>query len=337
MTRLLTRRRCLAAVLLYLLFALAVLAVAPFIGSEPLRLSRIIAGLRVASEWTTDADIFFFQRIPRVLLGFCVGGALALVGAVFQVVLRNPLAEPYTLGVTGGGTLGAVVAISLPPLALHLGPFSTVQLFALVGSFFILALIYALARRPQGLSMSTLLLAGVTLASCRPPPSPWSATSPAPTCWWRMDHWIMGGLYVVGYRELAALFPLLLPGLGLLLMQMVRLNHLALGEELALGHGVDVAAVQRLAFFAAGWPPPGRSRSPAPSALSACSSPTLSAASAATTTALSSPPPSSPAAPSSSPATTLARTLVAPTEMPVGIITALIGGPFFIRLLLKKR
>ncbi|MBN1765761.1 MAG: iron chelate uptake ABC transporter family permease subunit, partial [Sedimentisphaerales bacterium] len=135
MKTLLNRRRFVLIILLYTLFALAALVIAPLIGSEPIDIKTVLNDLTGGSNsWTTDTRIFIYQRIPRVSLGFLAGGTLALVGSVFQVILRNPLAAPSTLGVTGGGSVGAILAISLPWLSLSWGPFSTVQLFALAGS-----------------------------------------------------------------------------------------------------------------------------------------------------------------------------------------------------------
>ena len=85
-------------------FFLMVIIVAPLFGAEKLHPRIVLDG--VWGVTTIDAHIFFQQRLPRVLLGACAGGSLALVGAVFQIVFRNPLAEPYTLGVTGGAVVG---------------------------------------------------------------------------------------------------------------------------------------------------------------------------------------------------------------------------------------
>ena len=86
--------------------------VCPLIGGERLDLERVVSAL-LGQGGSLDADIFLFQRVPRVALGLLAGGALAAVGAVLQVVLRNPLAEPYTVGVTGGAAVGAVLAAAV--------------------------------------------------------------------------------------------------------------------------------------------------------------------------------------------------------------------------------
>ena len=307
--------------------------ICPLIGSPRLALGDVIADLR--GQGGHAADILFRYRIPRVILALLVGGTLATVGATFQVVLRNPLAEPYTLGATGGAALGAVLAISVPRLWISVGPFSSVQLLALVGSAATLGLIYALARHPAGISMNTLLLAGVTISILCGGAILLVRYLVNPNLLVQMDRWMMGGLDVVGYRDLAALFPLLLPGLGLLFMQARSLNHLALGAELASGHGVDVAAVQKEAFIGGGIAtaavvslagPIGFVGLIVPHAVRRISgfdhrivlpaSFLLGGAALAV-------------------CDTAARTVLSPTEMPVGIITALVGGPLFIWLLIR--
>lgn len=339
MTRLLTRRQWFFSLLLYLGFALAALGIAPFIGSEPIDGRQVFEDIGSgagSNDWHTDTKIFIEHRLPRVLLSFLVGGSLALVGSVFQVILRNPLAAPYTLGVTGGGSVGAVLAISIPGWAISIGPFSSVQLMAMLGSGLCMGLIYVMARRSEGLSMNTLLLAGVTIGILCLALMQLIRYLANPHLLVSMDRWMMGGLDIVGYRQLATIFPLLVPGVGLMFMQMGSLNHLSLGEEMALGHGVDVGAVQKASFIAGALAtgsvvslagPIGFVGLLVPHAVRRLSGfdhrvilPGAFLAGGALLVACD----------------TVARTIFAPTEMPVGIITAIVGGPFFIYLLLKK-
>jgi len=317
---LLTPRRCLLRIAAYLVPCLVVACAAPFVGSE-----------------STTARILWSLRVPRVILGFLAGGTLALAGASLQVVLRNPLATPYTLGATGGGALGAVIALWIPGLVVGVGPISTVQLFALAGCGLTLALIYVLARRPGGMSMATLLLAGVTVGILCSALILLVRFLAQPHLLVAMERWVMGGLDILGYRELAALAPFLLPGLGLLLLQTPSLNHLSLGEEMAAGHGVDVAAVHREVFLGTGLAtaavvsitgPIGFVGLIVPHAVRRLSGfdhrvvlPASFLLGGAFLVACDA----------------VARTIVAPSEMPVGIITALVGGPIFIRILLKRR
>lgn len=311
--------------------------VSPFIGAVSLDPQAIMGTIFGAATWTPDCDIFFYQRLPRVLVAFLVGGALALTGAVFQAILRNPLATPYTLGVTGGGSLGAVVIISVPALNVSWGPISAVQLASLVGSGLVLMLIYWLATGEKGLSVTTLLLAGVTVGIfcgamiilVRFLANPYELVA--------MERWLVGGLTVTGYQELSLLFPLWIPGICLLLAHMHTLNHLAFGEQLASGYGVDVESVRRWSFLGgsiatasvvATAGPIGFVGLIVPHAVKMMSGvdhrivlPASLLLGGAFLTICD----------------TFARTVLAPVELPVGIITSLLGAPFFIHILVRSR
>ncbi len=200
---------------------------------------------------TQETDVFLFNnlRLPRVVLALLAGGSLAVVGACFQVILRNPLAEPYTLGVTGGAAVGAVLAISLAQRFSLSLPFSTVQVLALIGAGTTMLIVYRLARRPQGTSMSVLLLAGVTISILCAGLVLLIRYLADPNLLVTMDHWLMGGFATTGFRDILPLLPFLALGLVVLLPQIPALNHLSLGEGMATGHGVNVARVQKLVFL----------------------------------------------------------------------------------------
>ncbi len=317
----------------YGLVFLAVALVCPFIGGESLDYGAVFSGSAAGSP---DADIFLGQRIPRVLMGLLAGGALAAVGAAFQAVLRNPLAEPFTLGVSGGAAVGAALAISIPWLRFAWGPFSPVQILAVLGAACALSLIYWIARGPAGLSMTTVLLAGVTVSVLSAGVIMLMRYLASPNLLVQMDRWMMGGLDVVGYGSVGSMMPLLLPGLGLVALRANALNHLSLGEEMAAGHGVDVRAVQiemlvggglatAAAVSVAG--PIGFVGLIVPHAVRRLSGydhrvvlPASFLLGGAALTLCD----------------TVARTVLFPTEIPVGVLTALIGGPLFIRLLVRS-
>ena len=137
---------------------LAVMA-APFIGSTDISLARVFSS-SVPFADNVDAQIFFIARLPRALAAALVGGTLAAAGVVFQGLLRNALATPYTLGVSAGASLGAMVAITFGT-SWAVGGIATASL---AGAFLAVLIVYALAAaRHRGLSTTVLLLAGVTL------------------------------------------------------------------------------------------------------------------------------------------------------------------------------
>ena len=108
------------------------MAVFPWIGAENLDFRGVFGS--IAGDWTADGLIFFQIRLPRVLMGLLAGGSLALAGTALQVIFRNPLAEPWTLGIAGGASLGAFLARVCPFLWLAWGPLNTSQALALLGA-----------------------------------------------------------------------------------------------------------------------------------------------------------------------------------------------------------
>lgn len=316
-------------------FCLAGIA-APLFGSESLDWSELFNS-NSNGKSNIDRDIFFFQRIPRSLLGLLAGGTLAVVGAVFQVILRNPLAEPYTLGVTGGASVGAVAALTIPGLWFEFGPFSTVQLFSIFGAFATLWLIYQISKRPEGMIMSTLLLAGITISVISVGCILFLRYISRPDYLVQIDRWMMGGLEVSGYSEVASIFPLLLPGLWILYSCRMELNHLTLGEELASGHGVDVQTVQQLCFFGGAVATAVIVSVTGPISFIGLIVPHAVRRISGFDHRLVLPASFCMGAGVLVICDTVARILLAPREMPVGIITALIGGPLFIWILVRSR
>jgi len=218
--------------------------VALLTGPEWLSPGRILGG---------EEDALFILgriRLPRVLAGLFVGGALAACGAAFQALLRNPLASPFVLGVSGGGSLGAVLAIvlGLDGLALYGAPRAA---FAFAGSLLALLLIYLLARSGGRLVPQTLLLAGVVanafflsvLGFLHYLANPHQARE--------ILRWMMGGLYGLSVPE-ALLTGVVAVGGTVWLTALGRdLNVLTLGEEGAAHLGVEVQKVRRRVFVIA--------------------------------------------------------------------------------------
>jgi len=336
MKPLLTRSRYRMWIAVYVLGWLAVLLSAPWIGGESLDV-RFSFLHSPGNAHSVDLDILLYQRIPRVLLAALVGGALAVVGACFQVILRNPLAEPYTVGISGGCSLGAVIALTVPALGFSWGPFSGVQFFSLLGAAATLGFIHRLADRPEGTSSNTLLLAGVTVTILCGSLILFFRYWAGPHYLIAMDRWMMGGLEVVGYRELSVLLPFLLPGLGLLFSCRTELNHLALGEEMAAGHGVDVASVQQRIFWGGGLATAGVVSLAGPIGFVGLIVPHAVRRLSGFDHRVVLPASFFLGGAFLTLCDTLARVLVYPTEIPVGIITALVGGPIFIRILLMKK
>src|SRR5436190_446070 len=137
-------------------FCVIVLLVAPWIGSTGVTWRNVLAGV------SPDREIFMVARLPRVLFGAVVGGALAMAGVLFQAILRNSLADPFTLGISAGSSFGAVVAIWLDLETVVWG-IPLISVAAFIGAFLTILLVFFIARTGNTLPAFTLLLAGVTL------------------------------------------------------------------------------------------------------------------------------------------------------------------------------
>ncbi len=311
-------------------FCAAVLLVTPWVGSTDVSWSNVMTGVN------PDREIFLLARLPRILFGALAGGALAVAGVVFQAILRNALATPFTLGVSSGSSFGAVVAIWLGfDIVLFGVPLVSVAAFG--GALAAISLVFLIARSRRALPTFTLLLAGVTLNFVFSALILFIHYAAADfTESFLMIRWMMGGLTNAGYDLILKTAPFVLAAFTILLWCAADLNALAAGEDWARTRGVDVGRLKKTSFFVgsvltgvvtavAG--PIGFVGLIVPHSLRLIVGPDhrILVPSAffggAGFLVL---------------CDTAARTLFAPSEMPVGILTALLGGPFFI-VLLKRR
>jgi len=300
-------------------------------------MQALAAGPHAAAD-DKAAEIVWRIRLPRLLLAFVVGAGLAVAGTMMQSFFQNPMADPYIVGVSSGAALGATAAIVLHWEVALLG-LSGVPIAAFVGAVGATALVYGLSRRGGRVPVATLLLTGIAVGSVTSAlASLLLVISPGT----RDDlhvviFWVLGSLAYRGMHDLAMIAPYV--GIGLLTALLLArdLNALALGEETAahLGvnvEGVKIALIAVAALLAAGAValagiigfvglivphimrilvgPDHRALLPA------------SALGGAVLLAL---------------ADLLARTAAAPTEIPVGIVTSVLGGPFFLYLLHRRR
>ncbi|MDH3744730.1 MAG: iron ABC transporter permease [Acidobacteriota bacterium] len=309
---------------------LAVLCIGPAIGSQDVSLTDLF------SEDSATRTIIWRLRMPRVLLGLLAGGALAIGGVAFQTLFRNPLAEPYTLGLASGAALGAVVVQHLE-LAGSAAGFPLVSVASFAGAVLVGLLILGLARGRGGIETSTLLLAGIAVSLSCSAFILFIQYLADFTRTFRMVRWMMGGLAVVGYREVVWVGLWTAAGFTALFLLRRDLDQLLTGEELASSRGVDLDRLRLLVLAAV---------SGMVGALVAVAGPIgfvglvvphilrrwighhhlallpASLLGGGAFLAL---------------CDLAARRVLAPMELPVGILTALLGGPFFLWLLLSRR
>lgn len=286
---------------------------------------------------SVEATIFFRIRLPRVLLAGILGAGLAVSGVAFQALLRNPLADPYVLGVSGGASLGGVLALlfGLGGPARADGGLG-VPVFAFAGALLALVVVERLATVGGQLTVTTMLLTGAV----------WNAFCAALIYFLQsvaslqelhaIVFYLMGSVPALGYPTLAALGLATLAGVVVLVGSARELNLFSLGEEGAGQLGVDVERVKRRVFLV-GCLLTGLAVSVSgmigfvglvvPHLLRLLLGPDhrlllpASCLGGAAFLVV---------------ADLLARTLIAPVELPVGVVTALVGGPFFLVLLRRR-
>ncbi|MCA9471669.1 MAG: iron ABC transporter permease [Nitrospirales bacterium] len=293
---------------------------------------------RAVSSGETDLTqtILLDVRLPRLLLAFCVGGSLAAVGVSLQALLRNPLADPSVLGISSGAALGAAVALLFGAGA-SVWSLSSLPICAFLGAVVALLIIYRIAATHYGFSIYTLLLAGVVLSMIFSALITFLTSIADPNRAFGMMAWLLGSLTGPDYPTLMVLILYLGVGLCVLGSQAQSLNLLTLGEEAARSLGVEVERVKKLVFFATalmtgavvafsgvigfvGLIVPHAVRL----AIGADHRLLLPIASLTGGTFL-------------MVVDTVARTVLSPAEIPVGVVTALVGGPVFLYLLMNRR
>jgi iron complex transport system permease protein len=335
MTIISVRRRLFIAVAGFGTLAAAAILLAPLVGSTALSLARVFDRRLPFSE-NVDAQVFFIARLPRTLAGAIVGAALASAGVVFQGLLRNPLATPFTLGVSAGAALGAMLAITFN-WSFGLAGVTSVPIASFAGAIGAVSIVYALARaRHSGLSTNVLLLAGVTMNAF------FSAlilfvqyfSDFAET--YRALRWLMGDLDVSSYQPIVTALPLLVVSFAVFAWLARPLNLLSLGSESAESRGVDVARAQRAAFFSASLATGAAVSVGGPIGFVGIVIPHLVRLMVGADHRVVLPASAFFGAAFLIGCDLLARTILAPIELPVGVITAIIGGPFFLWLLLRQ-
>jgi iron complex transport system permease protein len=315
--------------------ALVACLLAPLVGSTSISLARAFDQSVPFAE-NVDAQVFFVARLPRTLAGALVGAALAASGVVLQALLRNPLATPFTLGVSAGAALGAMLALTLAPAAVA-GGIAAVPLASFAGAIGAVLIVYWLARvRHRGLSTEVLLLAGVTLNAFFSALILFVQYIADQADVLRTVRWLMGDLDVSSYGPMLAALPLLTAAFVAFAWLMRSLNLLAMGSEAAMTRGVDVHAAQRLAFFAASIATGAAVSLGGPIGFIGIIVPHLVRLVVGADHRLVLPASAGIGAAFLVACDVVARTVMAPLELPVGIITAVIGGPFFLWLLVRQ-
>lgn len=301
---------------------LAAAVIAPLIGSAQIDLGRAFAGA------SPDYEILVFARLPRTLLALLAGGALAVTGLLFQAILRDSLAEPYTLGISSGSSAGAVAAICFGWNA---------WLCSSIGALLVMGAVLAIAYENRRLSPFTLLLAGVTMNFVTVAVIVLLHSLSSVGQSFAISRWLMGGLDASEYGPLGPLAAVAIPVCVYLTVEARGWNLLAMGEDWAATRGLKSNRLVLTGYLAG---------SLLTAAVTAITGPIgfvgllvphalrlrfgadhrvlmpLSFLFGGAMLAV---------------CDSIARTVLSPAELPVGVITAFLGGPFFIWLLRRRR
>jgi len=320
--------------------ALAAVIVCPLIGYGG---TRGISWLDPAALWrglggenNPDWIYWYRWRLPRALAALVVGAGLSTAGVALQAALRNPLAEPFTLGISSSASLAAVIAFQLGVGATALGG-TAITAAALAGSVAGIFLVWRLARVGSSLPAATLLLAGITVASFCSAANMLVLHLAAYSDADRIVHWMMGSFEGTSWPGLAASSAPIAIGIGALLLRARDLNALAAGDDAAASVGVAAGRTTTLAFAAAALitgaaialaGPIGFVGLIVPHIVRGLVGPdhrvllpTAALAGGALLVI----------------ADAAARTVVAPDEIQVGILTAMVGAAFFLYLLVREK
>jgi len=289
--------------------------------------------IHIEPTWTINTETIIFDiRLPRLLLAGLVGAALAVAGTTYQGLFRNPLADPYLIGVAQGAALGAIIGFMLP-VSWQLG---SIPLLAFVGAVSAAAMVYSIAKVGKTLPMTTLILAGVAIGAFLAAITSYLMIASGDKLHGIIS-WLLGSFSLTSWWQVAVVTPYILVGTVIIWLYARPLNVMQLDEEQAQQLGINVEQVKLILLGAATlitaaavcfcgiigfvgiiiphavrliWGPDHRFLLPLATLAGAIF---LILADAA------------------------ARTMLAPTEVPIGVITAFFGAPFFLYLLRQKK
>jgi len=307
----------------------------PFLTTSSILLSKL-PFVDMNPTWASAQETIILEiRLPRIILAGLVGAALAIAGATYQGLFRNPLADPYLIGVAQGAALGAVVGFLLP-FDWHGMGFGIIPLLAFTGALFSVAVVYSLARVGKTLPVTTLILAGVALGALLGSIVSYLIINSEEKMH-GIIFWLMGSFSLTQWSEVKVVLPYVVVGVAIILLYSRSLNVMQLDEEQAQQLGINVERLKLILLAAATlitaaavsfvgtigfvgiiiphavrlvWGPDYRFLLP------------LSVLVGAIFLIF---------------ADLVARTALAPMEIPIGVITAICGAPFFLYLLRRKK
>jgi iron complex transport system permease protein len=328
----LSEKRKVIILLVLFLLSIFALAVCPFVGMSDISIKALL----LSGGDTADSSIYWNIRLPRVLLAFMVGAILSLCGMVFQAMFRNPLTTPFTLGISSGAAFGAIAFIVFGSEAAFFG-LAKSYFSAFAGALLAITLVYMFTRLRSGFSTLAMLLAGVAIN--------FFFSSLILLFQYLADvakvfqtyRWLMGSLGTFGFNKVISVLPFFVLGSLAIMASKNELNLMLLGEDIAISRGLDTATFKMIMF--------GICSLMVGVAVSLCGvigfvgiiAPHICRLLIGSDHKY------------LTKASLLfggffmvacdafARKIIPPAELPIGVITALLGGPFFLWLLITRK
>ncbi|MEK6538599.1 MAG: iron ABC transporter permease [Nitrospirota bacterium] len=337
----LTLRRWLSSISIISVFSVFVSFILLFLGSDAVRPYEALMGLKAAITGKLDSGtvntILFHVRLPRILLSLIVGGSLAAAGAGFQAILKNPLADPYVLGISSGAALGVIVSLYINVSFISIAGISSTIVFAFTGAILTLYIVYRLGSVDGKIPPHTMLLSGVMVNAIIFAVILLLSSINTSLNFYKIVFWLLGYISSPDYPSLIITLIFSLIGIAILFSQAKALNVLTMDDETASTLGVDVVKIKKLILLGGALLVAASVSMCGPISFIGIMIPhavrlltgndyrmvlPISVIAGGIFLAV---------------ADAFARTVISPAEIPVGIITAITGGPFFLYLLRTRR
>jgi len=334
MAQLLTKKKLFLQITLALVVLMVVVLSCSLIGTHHISLKSVFAPAAQPNTINPDYEIFMHIRLPRIFLACIVGAALACSGVIFQVLLRNPLADPYILGISSGAGLGTIIAV-ISGFSWTLWGHSPIAVFAFIGAIATIWLVWFIGRLTGKSSVTGLLLAGVVVNAFFSAVIMFLTSIAKSQQIYATIFWLMGNIAEESPFLLWTAAGITIAGIVALFYISPQLNALSFGADDARSMGINTSGTQLIAFAVAALITSiavclsgliGFVGLVVPHGVRLVFGPDhrrlllLSAITGAIFLTV---------------ADTLARTIVAPAQLPVGVVTAIVGGPFFLFLLIR--
>jgi iron complex transport system permease protein len=311
------------------IISLSVLCFAPFIGMH------ILLPINVAHD-SLQRQIFFSLRLPRTITAFLAGGGLALCGVVLQAMFRNPLAEPFTLGISSGAAFGAALTILLG-LPSILPGIPMVSFGALCGALTAIALVYGFSKIHRYTDSHSMLLSGIVVSFFFSSAMMFAQYVSNFRDSFYIVRWLMGGIETFGYSQIFILLFFIVIGSIIISWKLPEIDLLLTGDDIAQSRGVNIARTKALLLFAVTLIAGSIVAQCGPIGFIGLIVPFIARSFFTINHKVLGPVAFMLGGIFLVFCDTYRRTIFSPVEIPVGVITSMIGAPFFLWLLLSKR